>query len=146
MGNEQQMVQERFALLARTYGGDLRRWPAAERAAADALLARNQAVSRAVLARETRLDGRLDAYFVPTPSAALVGRILAAAPQPALLWSRARLWWSGLGFAGVGLAGALTGALALSLAAPAPFDHGAASWAEGQTIFGEVDVYGILDE
>ncbi len=146
MRDEQDAARERFAVLAQAYGGDLRRWPAADRAAAETLLARGQADAHAVLGREGRLEAWLDTYSIPAPSAALVGRILAAAPQPALLWSRARLWWSGLGFAGVGLAGALTGALALSLATPALLDHRAADWADGQTIFGNVDLDGIADE
>lgn len=140
-----QDARGRFAALAEAYGADLRRWPAAERATAEALAAGDPAAS-AVLGRERRLDAWLDAYSIRAPSPALVGRVLAAAPQPALLWSRARLWWSGLGLAGVGLAGALTGALALALATPALIGHRAADLADGQTIFSTVVLDGLADE
>ncbi len=135
----------RIATLAEAYGADLRRWPAAEREAAQALLARGDPELRNSLARQARLDAWLDRYEVRAPSSALIGCILACAPQPALLWSRARLWWSSLGLAGVGLAGAVTGAVALSLATPVLLDHRAADWADGQTIFGEADLDGMID-
>lgn len=146
MQDEQDLTRDRFVALAAAYGADPRRWPAAERAAAEALLARDRADAPAVLTPEGRLDAWLDAYAVPAPSAALIDRILASAPQPALLWSRARLWWSGLGLAGVSLAGALTGALALSLATPALLDHRTVDWSDGHTIFGNVDLDRMADE
>ncbi|MBV2149869.1 hypothetical protein KRZ98_16615 [Sphingobium sp. AS12] len=142
MRDEPNMAWERFTALADSYGADLYRWPAVQRDAAEALLASDAARADGILGCAGRLDGLLDHYRTPLPSAALVGRILAAAPRPALLWSRAKLWWSGLGLAGVGLAGAVSGALALSLATPALLDHRAADWADGQTIFGDVDLDG----
>lgn len=142
MPDEPNMAWERFAALADSYGADLRRWPAVERAAAEALLAGDGPRAEDILGRAERLDGLLDRYRAPAPSAALIGHVLATAPQPALLWPRARLWWSGLGLAGVGLAGAVSGALALSLATPALLDHRVADWADGQTIFGDVDLDG----
>ncbi|MDR6787310.1 hypothetical protein J2Y58_000651 [Sphingomonas sp. BE138] len=136
------MTPERFAALADAYGADLRRWPSHEQDAAQAMLATDPANARDVLARAATLDGLLDRHRVPAPSSALIGRILSSAPQPGLLWSRAKLWWSGLGLAGIGLAGAVTGALALSLATPALLDHRSTGLAEEQTIFGEVDLDG----
>lgn len=139
-------VGDRFAKLAATYGADPRRWPAADRNAVENLLASDQARAQAILAGENQLDARLDAYSVPGPSAALVGRILAAAPQPQLLWSRVRLWWS-VGFLlSAGLAGGVTGALALALATPALLDHPAAHGAVAQTIFGTIDLGGLVHE
>lgn len=133
------------AALAAAYGADRRRWPAAGRAAAERAAGGRDGELRAVLAREDRLDAWLDAYRLPGPSAALADRVLALAPRPAQLWSRAVLWWSGLGLAGTGLAGAATGALALSLANPAPLDQQADVWSEGQTIFGEFELQGTAD-
>lgn len=146
MRDEHGMSADRFATLAEVCGADLRRWPAADRTAAKELLAGDRPDASAIVAREGRLDAWLDTYSVRAPSAALIGRVLAAAPQPALLLSRARLWWSGLGLAGIGLAGALTGALALPLATPALLDQRAAPWGDGQTIFGDVDLDGIAYE
>lgn len=142
MTDEPGAAASRFAALADVYGADIRRWPAAERNAANSLLSANDG-ARAILTRAARLDSLLDQYRVAAPSSALSGRILATVPQPGLLWSKARLWWSGVGLAGVGLAGAVSGALALSLATPALLDHRAAAWADGQTIFGDVDLEGI---
>jgi hypothetical protein len=85
MADETDHVGDRFAKLAESYGADLRRWPAADRNAVEDLLAPDQV--RKILAREEQLDARLDAYSVPGPSAALIGRIIAAAPQPGLLRS-----------------------------------------------------------
>jgi hypothetical protein len=141
MSGEHNLTQRRFAALAEAYGADFDRWPSAERAAAEALLGSREA--EAILAREGRLDALLDSYRVSSARSALVGRILACAPQSALLGSRTTLWWSALGFAGIGLAGAATGALALSLATPRLLEHRSTDWAEGQTIFGAVDLGGI---
>jgi hypothetical protein len=106
------------------------------------MLATDPVNVRDVLACAATLDGLLDRHRVAAPSSALIGLILSSSPQPGLLWSRAKLWWSGFGLAGVGLAGAVTGALALSLATPALLDHRGAGLADEQTIFGEIDVDG----
>ncbi len=113
------MNAERFAALTHVYGADLRRWPAAEQAAARLLLESGDAVARAALDRARALDARLDGYVTPAPSPRLLARILSAAPRPAWTWTRARLWWSGAGLAGLGLAGAALGALLITLATPA---------------------------
>jgi anti-sigma-K factor RskA len=146
MRDDHYLDRERFTALAETYGADLRRWPVRERAAAEALLARDRTGARAILSRHGDLDAQLDAYSVPAPSAALIARILATAPQPALLWSRARLWWSGLGLAGIGLAGAATGALALTVATPAVVDHHAVGFPDNQTIFDDIDLEWQADD
>jgi hypothetical protein len=133
------MSPERFAALAAAYGADLRRWPAAEREAARELQARSDLLVRHALSREKALDHRLDSYAVPAPSAALYRAIVAAAPQPALIWTRARLWWSGLGLAGAGLAGALAGAAAIALSAPNV--HHQPGWSlDEATAFGDLAV------
>jgi hypothetical protein len=113
------MDAARFATLAEAYGGAIDQWPAAERAAARSYLEANDAAR--LLAEATRIDALLDAYLAPAPGAALIGRIIADAPSP-WLWTRAKLWWSGLGLTGAALAGALVGAAATA-AVPPPQNH-----------------------
>ena len=112
------MTPERFEQLADAWGADLRRWPAPERMPARGLLEREPRL-RAVLARAAELDALLDAHTVAAPGAALVRGVLAAAPGPSRRGAQApRIgwWWSGAGAAGLGLAGAAAGVLAVSMA------------------------------
>lgn len=106
------MNRDRFETLAETYGGDIARWPAEARDAATELLVREPEFARTVLARAAELDEALAAYAVEAPSAALTGRILAAAPRPARARWRAWLTPAGLGaaLAAAGVAGVLVGA------------------------------------
>jgi anti-sigma factor RsiW len=76
------MSLARFETLLEAYGGQPARWPAAERAAAEALLASNP-TARALHARAAELDALLDKLSAPQPSPALRARILAQAPRPA---------------------------------------------------------------
>lgn len=113
------MNAERFALLASTYGADLRRWPTVERDAAQRLVESGDTAALAALAEARALDATLDTYDAGSVSAAFIDRIIAAAPAGATwTWTRARLWWSGAGLAGLGLAGAALGALMISIATP----------------------------
>ncbi|AHE53489.1 hypothetical protein [Sphingomonas sanxanigenens] len=141
--DEHILSAERFATLAEAYGADLRRWPADLRAAAEAHLAVHPQ-SRGVLIDAARLDDLLAAYRVASPGAALIGRVLAHAPQSGSSWSRAKLWWSGLGLAGAGLAGGLAGAAALWLATPMLAEHRFADSADSQTVFGDIDLNGAI--
>ena len=104
------MSVERFADLAQVYGGDVARWPEAERETARALLASQPARLEAVLAQAARLDRLLDLAPAQSVDAALLGRLIAAAPQPV---SSARRWLAGLGAAlglgAVALAGVAVG-------------------------------------
>ncbi|MGO4411082.1 hypothetical protein AB4Y66_13640, partial [Brevundimonas sp. M-11_2] len=61
------MTYERFEYLADAYGGDLRRWPEAEREAARALTAVD-ARAAALLAQADRLDALLGAAPRPVAS------------------------------------------------------------------------------
>ncbi len=98
----------RLQAILDAYGADSRRWPAAERAAAEALL-ECSAEARASRDRAAGLDRLLSASTVPQPSPALRDAILRAArrPAPALAPGAAdpqrTLWRS--------LLGALTGEL-----------------------------------
>jgi len=132
------MTAERFGALAAAYGAALHRWPAAERAEAEGWMLRHQTEADAMLSSAAQLDDWLAADTVAPPDAALQRRILDAAaafapmsahPVPAAVpvvrparkpaslpfWRRPRLVWSGLGFAGIGLAGAAAGVFAVSI-------------------------------
>ena len=112
------MDVERFETLAQAHGGDLRRWPEDERAAAEAFRAASPEAAAAMLRDAGDLDAALGAWRVPSPDAALRDRILASAPR-----ARAQaaprgfgFWLSGAGFAAVAVAGLVVG-LAASNAA-----------------------------
>lgn len=69
---------ERLAALLDAYGADPGRWPADERAAAEALLAASPA-ARARRDEAARLDALLDLVPAPAPTADLADRIVVAA-------------------------------------------------------------------
>lgn len=116
------MDAKRFAALADAYGGALRRWPPAERAAAS--LFAESAEGRAILERAGRLDAMLDGNRVEAPSPALHGAIVATATTRVRQGRRRRLWWLGFGLAGIGLAGAVAGLALVTVVSPdAPSDH-----------------------
>lgn len=73
------MDMKRFAELADAYGGDIERWPATERPAAQALAGSNPDAA-AVLAEARRLDAILADADQVAPSDLLARRILKAAP------------------------------------------------------------------
>jgi hypothetical protein len=117
-------------MLADAYGGDMRRWPEADRAGGEALV-RESAVARARLAQADALDAMLDQSRVGAPSAALRQRIVSSAPKPRALsasvapvLARSRLlrWLSGLGAIGVLTCGAVTGAAVVAMSGPTHID------------------------
>lgn len=97
------MSLERFEDLAEIYGGDIARWPEGEREAARALLAVEAERLAPVLAAAAQLDRLLDLAPAQSADAALLGRLIAAAPRAAAAGPR---WIAGL-----------TAALGLSAAA-----------------------------
>jgi len=110
------MDVKRFAALAEAYGGDLRRWPQAEREAASAFASSEtgQAISR----KAGTLDALLDSYSVPHPGRALHDSILQVANRHIVRRRRQRFWWLGLGLAGIGLAGAIAGLALVTVVTP----------------------------
>lgn len=75
MSATQMMILDDFEALAMAYGGELDRWPADEREAAQRLLSESDAARR--LLNEARaLDATLDLWETPAPSHALVARVL----------------------------------------------------------------------
>lgn len=106
------MTYERFETLADAYGGDLRRWPEAERAAARALLDSDPR-GAALLAEADGLDALLDAAPRPTPSHALREAVIASAAGAGLKARRRGpgplAWLSGAGWAAAACAGVVFG-------------------------------------
>jgi anti-sigma factor RsiW len=122
MEAEAMMTRDRFDHLADAYGGDLQRWPDAERSEARALIEQDEA-ARAHLAAAGSLDLLLDAAPRPVASAALRERVIASAAGVRLR-SRRRYgfdplaWVSGAGWAAAACAGVvLGGALAAHMTA-----------------------------
>lgn len=78
-GNAMSMARLRAILDA--YGAEPRRWPAAERAGAEALIAAS-AEARALRDEAAALDDVLASAVAPAPSSALRAAVLQAAPRP----------------------------------------------------------------
>ncbi|MGC2945993.1 hypothetical protein [Burkholderia ambifaria] len=109
------MTPERFRTIVAAYGSDARRWPQDERAAAEAWAQAHPRDALAALDDAAELDAWLMQDTVAPPAPTLVERIVASAPAPRRARRRGKVWWSGAAFAGVGLAGALAGAVAVSM-------------------------------
>lgn len=108
------MNAERLEQLIEAYGAAPRRWPEAERAAAERLLAERPEL-RAALQAAADLDHWLDLSPNPRASMALHDRVLASAVQAGrgrgavLGLSRPLAWLAGAGMAAAACAGALSG-------------------------------------
>lgn len=107
------MTYERFDYLADAYGGDLRRWPEAEREAARALVAADPRAA-ALLREADGLDALLDAAPRPAPSHALREAVIASAAGAGLKARRRGAigplaWLSGAGWAAAACAGVVFG-------------------------------------
>jgi len=101
------MNAERFETLADAYGGDIARWPQAER---DAALAWRDAhpAARTLLAEASELDDLLGTAPAYKPDLIQRQRVIASFPhKPAL--SRPRTWLSGVALAAACAAGVVIG-------------------------------------
>lgn len=109
------MTLDRLTALADAFGGDLRRWPTADRAAAEHLLATDPA-ARAVFDAAMSFDALLATSPRPQASAALRDRVIDAAARAGLKPRPARRFWldrlvlaSGAGWAAAACAGVVAG-------------------------------------
>jgi hypothetical protein len=118
------MTAERFKTLLEAYGGDLARWPNAERLAAHAY-ARGAPEAPGLLAEARQIDALLARAVVTPPRAALEAAILArikSVPQAGkpgfraslaglleTLWPRTAMWKPASVFASALVLGALIG-------------------------------------
>jgi hypothetical protein len=136
------MTPERFRALLDAYGADPRRWPEAERDAARAFAATDAAALRVGRDAAAMLDRGLDAHEVAGADAALIERIVAMGPStiraPRAAPARPRQWlWPRAGWALTGLAGALAGALVVSVALGERSAAAAIDWQRPGTAFTE---------
>jgi len=129
------MTPERFETLAEAYGGDVARWPYAEREAAAELMAERPAWAGRVLAEAGELDAALSGLAPPRGSAGLADRIAATAPKARPRW---RGWLvpsaMGAGLAAACAAGVVLGAQ-LSVPAAGPDEPDAVVAAVGDDDF-----------
>lgn len=111
------MTEDRFRALAEAYGAELRRWPAAERNAAQAFALANRDVADAILEVERSLEIQLEAYVVEAP-APLRRRIIDLAPRARAI-ARTVRWLAAVGL-GLGLAASAVAGVAAGVSlAPA---------------------------
>ncbi|WP_112611499.1 hypothetical protein ACK83U_25545 (plasmid) [Rhizobium sp. WW22] len=110
------MNAERFEALTAAYGGDIGRWPQAERGAARDF-AKNSAAAQ-TLARAADLDALLDTYVVRPRHTGLEERILAKLVRRLTIRNWFRFGSAGIGLVGVGIAGALAGSIAIAVLVP----------------------------
>lgn len=111
--NTEMINLQRLRELIDAYGGEPRRWPESERAAALALL-EDSSEARAWLGQARATDIELDRLTVPPPSPALRDALLERAPRPRGWRPALASLWRDLG--GWSLAGpALAAGLALGL-------------------------------
>ena len=111
------MNAERFSQLVDAYGADARRWPQAERAAAEAFRLAQPDTAARVLAEADTVDDLLDAAPRAVVSHVLRERVLAAAAgaglkarRPLFGFRPGRLAWLSSGaFAAAAFAGVLAG-------------------------------------
>lgn len=107
--------EARFAELATAWGGDLRRWPEQERAAARAWIEANPDVAARALFEARQTDAVLDTVPRLAVPAALRDRVIASATGAGLgvkaAWPGLRrlLWIGGAGWAAAACAGMVFG-------------------------------------
>lgn len=89
------MSLARFTVIVEAYGSEPRRWPVAERAAAETLLAAS-AEARALRDAAAALDTALSLSRAPAPSAALRSALLQAAPRQDRMRPASRGSWQAL--------------------------------------------------
>jgi len=107
------MTRERFEDLAEIYGGDIARWPAAERDGAALLMAADPDFAKAALAAPASLDAVLDAWAPLPVSHQLREAVIAGAPAArARSGVRGWFWRAGLG---AGLAAACAAGLVVGV-------------------------------
>ncbi|RAK65466.1 hypothetical protein [Phenylobacterium kunshanense] len=116
------MTPERFETLAEAFGGNVDRWPTAERTEASRLIAADPAWTGRVLARADELDAMLASAALPVASGALVDRIVAGAPRARPRWPA---WLAPAGL-GAGLAAACAAGVMLGMQLAAPQGGGEA--------------------
>ena len=119
--NSISLTLERFQYLADAYGGDIARWPSAERDGALSLVRNEAAVAAPILAEAAQLDSWLDASPNPAPSAALTAAVIASAPRARRPAFGRR--WAAIGLGASLAAATVAGVLVGTVAAPVATAH-----------------------
>ncbi len=136
------MSLERFEDLAEIYGGEIARWPEGEREAARALVSAHPERLSPVLAAAAQLDRLLDLAPAQSPNAALLGRLITAAPQPV---ASTRRWIAGLG-AALGLSAAAFAGVAIGVATGRAPQAAAPVVAQAEPVVTAVDTSAALQD
>ena len=124
------LTLDRFRELTDCYGAVVARWPEEHRDVAMRMASAPAAIE--ILAQASGLDETLDSWRVPAPSAELRRRLVVTAPVRGRSFRlRVRLWWSGVGIAAA-LTGAVAGATAVAMVAPIDVPS------DGTTSFGDI--------
>ena len=105
-----EMTLDRFLDLLDRHGPVIDRWPATDQDGAETLLAQS-AVARSAMADARAVAAALNDLRVPPPSAALLGRILDAAPRPRRWISEILAWRPAVAFAAALIVGIWLGAV-----------------------------------
>lgn len=108
------MTPDRFLALVAAYGADRRRWPEAERAAAEAFATAQAELTRPALAEADDIDALLHASATPRVSMALRDKVIAAAAtgrRAGKLWIDRLLLVFGAGWAAAACAGVAAGVM-----------------------------------
>lgn len=124
--------QETFRALIDAYGSSPSRWPDAIRDKAISFMGTEE--GRVLTTDASRLDAVLSRLSPPSPSAGLTAGILADGKTWIARRQRFRRWAISAGLIGIGLAGGLTGAVAVMVITPPP----ALSVNGTMTAFGEL--------
>ena len=136
------MSFERFEDLAEIYGGEIARWPEGDREAARALLVAHAERLSPVLAAASQLDRLLDLAPAQAVDAALLGRLITAAPHAA---APARRWIAGLG-AALGLSAAAFAGVVIGVATGRPPEVAAPVVASAEPVVTAVDTSAALQD
>jgi hypothetical protein len=105
-----EMTLDRFLDLLDWHGPVIDRWPAPDQDGAETLLAQS-AAARSAMADARAVVAALNDLRVPPPSAALLGRILDAAPRPRRWISEILAWRPAVAFAAALIVGIWLGAV-----------------------------------
>lgn len=118
------MTTEDFSQLAKIYGADIKRWPEEYRPMIGDLAATQFTTMREILDEELALDAALSQDSIAPASSSLIDSIIQGAPRTTLVKNRTYSWqdnrwlsnlFKTVGFTGIGLAGAVTGVIFVSI-------------------------------
>lgn len=118
------MTTEDFSQLAKIYGADIKRWPEEHRPMIGDLAATQFTTMRQILDEELALDALLNLDCIAPASPSLVDSIIQGAPWATPAKNQTYFWqdnrklsklFKTVGFTGIGLAGAVTGVMSVSM-------------------------------